>query len=83
MHLKLIPALVATAVPVLAAHNFVGYVPVSALARAVTPDGTDAFIQHVRLGPNARLVAIAASVTSAARSRARTRTASAPWECTS
>jgi quercetin dioxygenase-like cupin family protein len=37
----------------LAAHNVIGYVPVSALARAVTPDGTDVFIQHVRLGPNA------------------------------
>ena len=36
----------------LAAHNEVGDVPVSALARAVTPNGTDAFIQHVRLGPN-------------------------------
>ena len=37
----------------LAAHNAVRDVPVSALARAVTPNGTDAFIQHVRLGPNA------------------------------
>ena len=36
----------------LAAHNAVRDVPVSALARAVTPDGTDAFIQHVRLDPN-------------------------------
>jgi hypothetical protein len=36
----------------LVAHNTIGYVPVSALVRAVTPDGTDAFIQHVRLGPN-------------------------------
>ena len=36
----------------LAAHNAVRDVPVSALARAVKPDGTDAFIQHVRLGPN-------------------------------
>jgi quercetin dioxygenase-like cupin family protein len=36
----------------LAAHNSIRDVPVSALARAVTPDGTDAFIQHVRLGPN-------------------------------
>jgi quercetin dioxygenase-like cupin family protein len=36
----------------LAAHNSIGDVPVSALARAVTPEGTDAFIQHVRLGPN-------------------------------
>ena len=37
----------------LAAHNSIQDVPVSALARAVTPDGTDAFIQHVRLGANA------------------------------
>jgi hypothetical protein len=36
----------------LAAHNSIRDVPVSALARAVTPDGADAFIQHVRLGPN-------------------------------
>jgi quercetin dioxygenase-like cupin family protein len=36
----------------LAAHNSIRDVPVSALARAVTPQGTDAFIQHVRLGPN-------------------------------
>jgi hypothetical protein len=36
----------------LAAHNAIGDVPVSALARAVTPDGTDLFIQHVRLGAN-------------------------------
>jgi hypothetical protein len=36
----------------LVAHNAIRDVPVSALARAVTPDGTDAFIQHVRLGPN-------------------------------
>jgi quercetin dioxygenase-like cupin family protein len=36
----------------LAAHSSIRDVPVSALARAVTPDGTDAFIQHVRLGPN-------------------------------
>ncbi len=36
----------------LAAHNTIRDVPLSALARAVTPDGTDAFIQHVRLGPN-------------------------------
>jgi quercetin dioxygenase-like cupin family protein len=36
----------------LAAHNSIRDVPVSALARAVTPDGTDAFIQHVRLGPD-------------------------------
>jgi quercetin dioxygenase-like cupin family protein len=37
----------------LAAHNSIGDMPVSALARAVTPDGTDLFIQHVRLGANA------------------------------
>jgi quercetin dioxygenase-like cupin family protein len=37
----------------LAAHNAIGDVPVAALARAVTPDGTDAFIQHVHLGANA------------------------------
>ena len=36
----------------LAAHNAVRDVPVSALARAVTPNGTDVLIQHVRLGPN-------------------------------
>ena len=36
----------------LAAHNSIRDVPVSALARAVTPNGTEAFIQHVRLGPN-------------------------------
>jgi quercetin dioxygenase-like cupin family protein len=36
----------------LAAHVAIGDVPVSALARAVTPDGTDLFIQHVRLGAN-------------------------------
>jgi quercetin dioxygenase-like cupin family protein len=36
----------------LAAHNQIHHVPVSALARAVTPDGTDVFIQHVRLGAN-------------------------------
>jgi hypothetical protein len=36
----------------LAAHNSIRDVPVAALARAVTPDGTDAFIQHVRLGSN-------------------------------
>jgi hypothetical protein len=37
----------------LAAHNSIGDVPVSALARAVKPDGADIFIQHVRLGANA------------------------------
>ncbi len=36
----------------LATHNAIRDVPVSALARAVTPNGTDAFIQHVRLGPD-------------------------------
>src|SRR5919108_6022262 len=37
----------------LAAHNSIDDVPVSALARAVQPDGADVFVQHVRLGPNA------------------------------
>jgi hypothetical protein len=37
----------------LAAHNSVDAIPVSALARAVRPDGADVFIQHVRLGANA------------------------------
>jgi quercetin dioxygenase-like cupin family protein len=37
----------------LAAHNAIHDVPLSALARAVEPNGTDAFIQHVRLGANA------------------------------
>jgi quercetin dioxygenase-like cupin family protein len=36
----------------LAAHNSIDDVPVSALARAVKPDGADLFVQHVRLGPN-------------------------------
>ena len=36
----------------LAAHNSIPEVPVSALARAVAPRGTDMFVQHVRLGPN-------------------------------
>lgn len=36
----------------LAAHNSIDDVPLSALARAVKPDGTDVFVQHVRLGPN-------------------------------
>src|ERR671922_1882684 len=35
----------------LVAHNSITDVPVSALARAVRPDGTDVFVQHVRLGP--------------------------------
>jgi hypothetical protein len=37
----------------LVAHNSIGDVPVSALARAVKPDGADVFVQHVRLGSNA------------------------------
>lgn len=37
----------------LAAHNSIGDIPVSALARAVKPDGAEVFLQHVRLGPNA------------------------------
>ena len=37
----------------LAAHNSIDDVPVSALARAVNPDGADVFLQHVRLDPNA------------------------------
>jgi len=36
----------------LVAHNSIGDIPVSALVRAVTPDGADVFIQHVRLGAN-------------------------------
>ncbi len=36
----------------LVAHNSIGDVPVSTLARAVTPGGADVFIQHVRLGAN-------------------------------
>jgi hypothetical protein len=36
----------------LATHSAITDVPVSALARAVTPDGTDLLVQHVRLGPN-------------------------------
>lgn len=36
----------------LAAHNSIDEIPLSALARAVTPDGADVFIQHVRLGAN-------------------------------
>jgi len=38
----------------LAAHSRIGDIPVSSLARAVKPDGADVFLQHVRLGPNAR-----------------------------
>jgi quercetin dioxygenase-like cupin family protein len=37
----------------LAAHNRIDDVPVSALARAVNPDGADVFVQHVRLAANA------------------------------
>jgi hypothetical protein len=37
----------------LAAHNSIRDVPVSALARAVKPDGADVFIQHVHLDANA------------------------------
>jgi hypothetical protein len=44
------PATVPTGM--LAEHNAIADVPVSALARAVTPDGTDMFVQHVRLGAN-------------------------------
>lgn len=36
----------------LAAHIRIAEVPVSALARAVKPDGADVFVQHVRLGAN-------------------------------
>ena len=44
----------AAAVPTgfLVAHNSIDDIPLSALARAVTPDGADVFIQHVRLGSN-------------------------------
>lgn len=45
------PATVPTGM--LAAHNSIDDVPVSALARAVAPGGTDLFVQHVRLGANA------------------------------
>ena len=44
------PATVPTGM--LAAHNSVADIPVSALARAVRPDGSDVFVQHVRLGPD-------------------------------
>lgn len=40
-------------VGMLAAHNAVEDVPVSALVRAVTPRGTDLSVQHVRLAPDA------------------------------
>ncbi len=36
----------------LASHDRIADVPVSALARSVSPKGTDMFIQHARLGPN-------------------------------
>jgi hypothetical protein len=44
------PATVPTGM--LAEHNAIADVPVSALARAVTPNGADVFVQHVRLGAN-------------------------------
>jgi hypothetical protein len=44
------PAVVPTGF--LAAHTAINDVPLSALSRAVEPRGTDAFIQHVRLGAN-------------------------------
>lgn len=34
------------------AHNRVSDVPVSAIARASKPDGTDVFVQHLSLGAN-------------------------------
>jgi quercetin dioxygenase-like cupin family protein len=37
----------------LAAHNSIGDVPVAPFARAVTPNGADFFVQHVRLSANA------------------------------
>ena len=36
------------------AHNSIEEIPLAALARAVTPDGADVFIQHVRLGGTCR-----------------------------
>ena len=49
-----VPQVDPAAVPTgfLAEHNAIAEIPVSALARAVTPDGADLFIQHVRLGAN-------------------------------
>ena len=44
------PATVPTGM--LAEHNAITNVPLSALARAVNPDGTDIFVQHVRLPAN-------------------------------
>jgi quercetin dioxygenase-like cupin family protein len=37
----------------LAAHNSIDNLPVRPIARAVTPDGADVFLQHVRLDANA------------------------------
>lgn len=34
------------------AHNYVEDIPMSALARAVKPNGADVFVQHLRLSPN-------------------------------
>jgi hypothetical protein len=34
------------------AHNYVADVPVSALARAAEPNGSDVFVQHLRFAPN-------------------------------
>ena len=34
------------------AHNYVEDVPVSAIARAVEPNGADVFVQHLSLGAN-------------------------------
>jgi quercetin dioxygenase-like cupin family protein len=50
-----VPVVPPSTVPtgMLAAHNSVADIPVSALARAVKPDGADLFVQHVRLGANA------------------------------
>ena len=39
-------------VGMLAGHKVIEDVPASSLARAVTPDGTEITIQHVRLGKN-------------------------------
>jgi hypothetical protein len=36
----------------LASHNAIREFPVAPLARAVTPDGADVFVQHVRLSAN-------------------------------
>ena len=44
------PATVPTGM--LAEHNAIRDIPVSALARAVSPDGADLFVQHVRFPPN-------------------------------